>query len=340
MPDINIGRLKGGLCVYWYENGARRRYQLEASTRKEAEAEAIDVYQRHRQQARALQTVSDIWEGYREGLGDRPTGKTMIYTGKAVLQHFGALRPDQITRQHCRSYTAARREQGRSDGAIWTELGHLRSALLWAQEERIIDRAPKIERPQKPDPVDRWLELAEIRKLMDSAEAPHIHVAIALLFGTAGRPGAILDLTWDRVDFERRIIDLRVDDGKWRKGRAVVPMNHALTAVLSVAHEARLSEYVVEFGGGPVKSIRKGFSSAVRRAGLKDVTLYTLRHSAAVHMVSRGMAIEKVGQYLGHTNVAMTYKVYARFAPDHLRDAAEILEFGEPPRFAKPGSTS
>ncbi len=33
--------------------------------------------------------------------------------------------------------------------------------------------------------------------------------AILLMLTTAGRVGAILDLTWDRVDFDRAQIDLR-----------------------------------------------------------------------------------------------------------------------------------
>ena len=36
----------------------------------------------------------------------------------------------------------------------------------------------------------------------------------------------------------------------------------------------------------------------------------------------------KVSQYLGHSNSAVTERVYGRFAPDHPRDAAEVLEFG------------
>ncbi|GLP88540.1 hypothetical protein GCM10007921_41030 [Tritonibacter mobilis] len=45
MPDVNIGRLRGGLCVYWTgPDGKRVRRKLEARTRKEAESEAIEVY--------------------------------------------------------------------------------------------------------------------------------------------------------------------------------------------------------------------------------------------------------------------------------------------------------
>lgn len=74
-------------------------------------------------------------------------------------------------------------------------------------------------------------------------------------------------------------------------------------------------------------SIRKGFDGAVRRAGLKDVTLHTIRHSAAVAMVSSGIPITQVAQYLGHSNTAITYSTYGRFASGHLTDTAEVLDF-------------
>lgn len=40
-----------------------------------------------------------------------------------------------------------------NDRCIHTELGHLRSAMRFAVNERIIDRAPSIERPAKPTPI-------------------------------------------------------------------------------------------------------------------------------------------------------------------------------------------
>lgn len=328
MPDISIGRFRGGFCVYWWENGKRRRYQLDARTRAEAEPEAIDVYRRETlSQRQANDRIKDIWEAYIEDLGERPTAKTMGYTGKAILPHFGEYRPDQITTALCRSYTRDRTDAGKTLGTIHTELGHLRSALKWAEKERIIKRAPSIERPAKPTPKERYLEKQEVAALIGAASAPHIALAIHLLYATAGRVGAILELTWDRVDFEHGIINLRVPTNHTRKGRAIVPMNNSLRAALQTARDSALSDYVVEYAGGQVKSIRRGFENAIARTTLENVTLHTIRHSAAVHMVASGIPIEKVGQFLGHSNVAITYQTYARYAPDHLSDAADVLDF-------------
>lgn len=62
---------------------------------------------------------------------------------------------------------------------------------------------------------------------------------------------------------------------------------------------------------------------------MKNVGCHTLRHTAAVHMAAGGIALHKISQYLGHSNTAVTERVYSRFAPDHMKDAAEILDFGK-----------
>ncbi|TMV85537.1 hypothetical protein FGG78_20735 [Thioclava sp. BHET1] len=92
---------------------------------------------------------------------------------------------------------------------------------------------------------------------------------------------------------------------------------------------AAISPYVIEWGGRQVKSIKRGFAAATQAAGLDDVTPHTLRHTAAVHMAAAGVPMEKISQYLGHSNTATTERVYARFAPDHLRDAADALDFAK-----------
>lgn len=344
MPDQHsyaVGRLKGGFAVYWWVDGKRRRFRLEARTRKEAEAEALDVYRKEQLQA-AGDTVDDLWTVYRKEKEGRRVADAMGYEEKFILEHFGHLRPDQISVETCRAYTAKRRgmkpkgkETPTHDGTIWTELGHLRTVLLWAVKRGKARFAPDIERPAKPQPKDRWLTEAEVAKLLAVETELHTMVAINLMLATAGRVGAILELTWDRVDFERSQIDLRLDTTSPRKGRATVPMNASLRAVLTRAKAVAMTDHVVEWAGKPVGTIKHGFAKAVKDAGLSGVTPHVLRHTAAVHMAAAGIAMNKISQYLGHTSTAVTERVYARFAPDHLKDAAEVLDFGTRLRVVK-----
>jgi integrase len=327
MSGYSIGRLNGRFVVSWWEDGKRRRFRLEARDAKSAEREAIDVIRRETHKP-ATATIADLWEAYRGEKEGRRVAVAMKHEWKAMGPHFGHLRADQITTDVVRAYTAKRRAQGKHDGTIWTELGHLRTVLKW----KMGAAAPRIERPAKPAPKERYLTRAEIDRLLAAPMAAHIKLAILLMLGTGGRVSAILELTWSRVDFERGQINLRTDASGPRKGRAVVPMNAGLRAALSAAHKAALTDYVIEWAGGPVKGIKTGFNAAVKAAGLDDVSPHVLRHTAAVHMVEAGISMDEVAQVLGHSNSSVTFRVYGRFSPTHLRRAVEVLDFAQPVR--------
>lgn len=323
MPaEYRIGRLNGRYVVSWWVDGKRKRYRLDALASKEAEREALDVIRRE-VQAPPGATVADLWANYRAEKDGRRVAVAMMHEWKAMGPHFGHLRPEQVTTDVCRRYATLRRKAKKHDGTIWTELGHLRTVLRWAMG----DKAPKIERPAKPAPKERYLTRAEIERLLAAPAAPHIKVAIHLMLATAARVGAVLDLEWSRVDFERGQINLRTSETGPRKGRAIVPMNAGLRAVLQTAQGAAISDYVVEWAGGRVAGIKTGFNAAVAAAGLKGVSPHVLRHTAAVHMVEAGIPIIEVAQMLGHSNTAITFHAYGRFSPTHLRRAAEVLDF-------------
>lgn len=257
----------------------------------------------------------------------------MEFEWRAMKAHFGHLKAGDITVEVCRAWAAKRRADKKHDGTIWTELGHLRTVLKWAADTRRIEHAPKVERPQKPAPKTRHLTRAECRRLIDCAVAPHIRLAIVLMLSTAARVGAILDLTWDRVDFKRGVIDLRLSDSATRKGRAVVPMNDGVRAELARAKKASVMEaHVIEYKSGPVQSIKTGFNAAVKAAGLSDVTPHVCRHTAAVHMAEAGIPMDEIAQYLGHDDSRITSRVYARFSPKHLRSASNVLDYVSQPR--------
>lgn len=325
MPEFRIGRLGGEFVVTWWEDGRRRRYRLGTTDRGEAERKAADIA---RLTAKPIEpTIGNLWRAYCEENAAKPAIVTMGHEWKALGPHFAELRAGDLGVDHCRAYTAKRRAGGIKDGTIWTELGHLRTVLNWAEKRGHIERAPHVERPAKPEPKDRHLTRDEARLLIEAASAPHVRLAIVLMLGTAARVGAILDLTWDRVDFERGIIRLPLGDGQPRKGRASPPMNGMVRAALAEARRGALTDHVVEYAGERVASIKKGFAGAAERAGLADVTPHVLRHTAAVWLAEAGFSMAEIAQYLGHSNSRITERVYARFSPTHLRGAADVLDF-------------
>lgn len=325
MPDWRITRLRGQFALTFDRSGKRHRYTLGTDDAGEAQALAPALYaELTRPKGR---TVTDLWKAYTAEKQGRAVLTTMKYTWKALEPHFGFRDGEDITRTECQAYAAARHKKGLSDGSIHTELGHLRTVLVWAQKRRLIAHAPDIERPRKPEPKDRYLTRDEARRILAAATLPHVRLAIHLMLATAARVSAVLELTWDRVDFDRRLIALRdPDDKQRRKGRATVPINDTLFAALQDARKGALSDYVVEWGGDKVKSIKRSIAKAAENAKLPDVSPHVFRHTAAVWMAEAGIPMSEISQYLGHTNLSMTVKVYARYSPDHLRNAAAALE--------------
>jgi integrase len=73
-------------------------------------------------------------------------------------------------------------------------------------------------------------------------------------------------------------------------------------------------------------SIKKAMRRTAERAGLEDVGAHTLRHTAAVWMAEAARPMEEISEYLGHTNLNLTKRVYARYSPSYLQKAAAALE--------------
>ena len=168
--------------------------------------------------------------------------------------------------------------------------------------------------------------LGLLRAFRDAARPiPHLYLFVVLAYTTAGRASAILELTWDRVDFDSGIIRLGTGE-KRMKGRATVPMTDSARAALLEAREAAISDYVVEYGGRRVMSVKRAFAAAATRAAVSWCTPHVLRHTAAVHMAESGVPMSEISQYLAHTSTSVTERVYARFSPQYLRRAASALE--------------
>ena len=319
MPeDVRLVRYRGVWAAAWQEGGRTKRRSLRTSDRGDAEQAIADW---KRAAARKATTVGEIMALYLAEKDKTVSAPARLREAwKQLRPDFNNLRPDQIDRERCRDYVRRRREKGVGAGTIGKELGTLRAGLRWADPHTLA----VIELPSLPPPRERYLTREEARRLIANAEAPHVKLFIMLALTTAGRKEAILELTWDRVDFDRGIIRLGLGERR-TKGRATVPMHDLARPMLLEMHRAAVTDYVVEWGGRRLRSIRKGFAQACKRAQLRGVTPHVLRHTAAVWQAEAGVPMSEIAAYLGHSDTRITERVYARFSPDHLRRAASAI---------------
>jgi integrase len=321
-----IGKRRGEHeLIYRDAQGARHRHTLATPNQRQAELIAPALYAELTRPKGT--TVAELWGAYNHDKAGRVTVTNRVTSWKAVKERFGSMDAERITIDDCRAHIAERRTKGIKDGSIYTELTQLRVTLTWAKKHKLVSEAAYIERPSQPAPKDDYLTKDQCRALIASASLPHIKLYITLALGTGARNGALLGLTWERCDFKRDRIDLRNPVLDYpRKGRAVVPMNRMVKAALLGAHGCAKTEFVIEWKGEPVKSVKKSLKSAASKAQIAHVSPHLFRHSAAVHMAEADVPMERVAQFLGHADINVTRRIYARFSPSHLRDAAEALE--------------
>jgi len=220
----------------------------------------------------------------------------------------------------CRRYLM---ERARSPRTVKFELEIVHRALKW----KLKHKAPKLWFPPQRDPQAKYLTKEEFRRFLEGCKLPHVRLFAILAVTTGARPSAILEMTWDQVKFDIGMVELNASDRvQSHKQRPAVPMNDRLRAELKEAKANALTDHVIEWGGGPLGSIKKGIGSAGQRTGIK-VSPYTFRHSACVWMAMDDVPILEIAQFLGHTNARMVERVYGRFRPSYLRKAAASLEW-------------
>lgn len=281
--------------------------------------------------------------------------ETIGYHVPVLTEFFGNLLPSNLSRQTLKDYVEWRRKRKKrrgsilvdepvSNGTILREIGTLKAALHFAHAMRWIPAIPEFDAPcAKPAPRQNWLKPIQVKKLIDHAKSPHIKLFIQTALATAARSGAILELTWDNIDFEHNLIDFGYGHGN--KRRNVLPMNAELLESMKFAYSDYLARIerendkasrrrknktpretcrrVVTFGNQPIKSTKGAFRRLTNDCGI-IATPHVIRHTAATWMVMAGVPLSKVAKLLGDTEETVE-RVYGKYSPDFLKEAVDSL---------------
>lgn len=210
-------------------------------------------------------------------------------------------------------------------------IGVGKTALNWAWQRGMLEKVPYIALPKKTKapPRGRPLEIDEVKALLNAAKSPHIKNFILMMVATAARPDAVLDLTFDRCDFAKRLIDLNPKGREQtKKHRPVVKMPEALVCHLQTLSNSNGSAFVVSYHGGQVKSVKKAWRQLRDDAGLDaEVNPYSIRHTMARWLRAQGVPAWEVAAQLGHKQKDVsTTEIYAPFDPAYLSNAVKAID--------------
>jgi len=247
-------------------NGKRRRPPLGYGLTEAQARAALDAFydaQLLIEAQQAQHKAGDLWQmwmDYRER--DKLDNSIYLANWASLAPHFGGRIPDQLTDQDWRDYATARFAAGKSPWTVHTEMTRMWSCLKWAVKNKKLASLPIHWICSRGPSRKVVLTFDEARQLIAAAGDHHVFIFILLAFATGARHTAILDLTWDRVDWDANTI--QYDEGRpvdpmskrWTKTRAMVPMSAYLRAELLRANEIAQTRFVVEHGGRRLTSVK------------------------------------------------------------------------------------
>jgi len=201
---------------------------------------------------------------------------------------------------------------------------------------------------REPDRVPLVLSQKEIKRILAMAPSLKAKVMLSLAYGCGLRAGEVVRLKVGDIDSAQEII--RIVQAKGRKDRNVMLPSDILGLLRNwwtdrptgQDQNVPTSERMLFPGYHgkhlSTRQLSRLFLETAREAGItKRVTLHTLRHSFATHLLERGVDIRVIQALLGHSKLTTTAR-YARVATGMIAAVGSPLD-DLTPRKRKKGKT-
>ena len=240
--------------------------------------------------------------------------------------------PDGATAEDLRRYQL----HMRSSGASATSMNAAVSALRFFFGVTLGrgDAQAGMTTVREPHKVPVVLSPEEVARLLDAAPGLKYRAALSVAYGAGLRASEVVSLKLSDIDSERMVI--RVEQGKGRKDRYAMlpePLLHLLRAWWLAARErgVMLPGGWLFPGQNPInplttRQLRRAFDGAKAAAGIdKRVSLHTLRHCFATHLLEQKVDIRVIQVLLGHKKLDTTAR-YSQVASTTLRAVKSPLE--------------
>lgn len=252
-----------------------------------------------------------------------------LYVFKHILRKMDPTQLiDTIGRADGRNYVNARLAEGVKPATARRELSLFLAALNHEVREERSKSKFGFQMPPQSEPRIRYLTREEYARLMRTPMPPRIYRFFLLAFGTGARARAIEQLTWDRVDLQRRTIDFRLPGVNHKnKRRVVAPISDALFPRLEAMYARRKDTHVIGLSEkGKCVTTYHAAKEVLRTMGINEngVARHVARHTFASWLLQEGVSIYEVAKLMGDT-VGMVEKVYGHMQAHHLMSAVNRL---------------
>ena len=212
-------------------------------------------------------------------------------------------------------------------------------------------------KPPKITPREiKYYDIDEIHKmlsLLDNESLKHKTIIYAVTLSGL-RAGELAALEWSNISFDKKTITVskqlqyitelgiyQIDSPKTNAGNRTIPIPSSLVDVLKQYKIWQDNEKLLwgdkwiesnklftQENGEPIfpTTPSKWFKKFVERNNLPPLTFHQLRHTYGSLLIAQGVDIATVSKLMGHSNPAVTLRIYAHAIKQRAREAADILD--------------
>ncbi len=177
--------------------------------------------------------------------------------------------------------------------------------------EQVIGESRKfyfIERPRREKVLPEVLSKTEVEMMIQLTNNLKHKCLLMITYSGGLRLGEVKNLKIKDIDFERNIINIRMSKGK--KDRITLLSKKVLLYLHDylTVYQPRVWLFEgIKGGTYGASSMEKVVKTAAAKARiLKKVTMHTLRHSFATHLIEKGTDIRYIQSLLGHESIKTT----------------------------------
>jgi site-specific recombinase XerD len=262
-----------------------------------------------------------------------PSTQTGYIRAVVKLTRYLGRAPDTAEAEDLRLFQLHLVEQGTSSITINATLTGLK--FFFDQTLDKPELLKKVKRVYEPHKIPEVLSVEEVTRVLDAAGSLKYKAALSVAYGSGLRASEIVHLKIADIDSERMV--LRVDNGKGQRDRHAM-LSPALLEILRAWYREGQATRKMLPGGwlfpgqNPVdplstRQLGRAFLRARDEAGIeKKVTLHSLRHAFATHLLEQHEDIRVIQVLLGHKKITNTAR-YSHVATNLLREVKGPLEY-------------
>ncbi len=251
-------------------------------------------------------------------------------------------------------------KKGLSANTVLHYHANIRKALNMAVKLDIIQSNPadKIERPKKSQFIGDFYTLDELHLLFEKSKNDPLELVILITSFYGLRRSEVLGLKWSSIDFEKNIITIKhkVVQRNAKKNRSILlkdktknkssyrslPLLPIIADVLK-KYKKKIQENKKMCGNSYITDyedyicvdtmgklfrpeyVTDHFRLLLKNNGLRHIRFHDLRHSCASLLLSKGVPMKAIQEWLGHSTYSTTANFYTHLEDNYKTESANVL---------------